>query len=290
MHQSKLGDQPRRPQEKYTPPQPMGVKDELIHNGNNRYRINTCPKCGGKKSKVSELCWSCWNASKRPPIDEVVYMFDGTRCRKIPLTKDKYALVYAEHYDWLMQWNWTAWAGDKIGKNFYAAAGFNSGEKIVMMHNVIGEKYGMTKCDHKNLVTLDNRAINLRQCDFGQNAINRALSRNNKSGFNGVYWNKEYKGWVAHIRVKRRGIRLGIFDDKRDAARVRDAAAIHYFGEFATINLINDVGSDLPQQGRQKYGKRPASRVYPVFETSVRQFCKTHPTWKEMFGTRPQVP
>ncbi|WP_369127557.1 HNH endonuclease [Xenorhabdus bovienii] len=41
--------------------------------------------------------------------------------------------------------------------------------------------------DHINRIRNGNRITNLRECDFSENARNRKIQTNNKSGINGVH-------------------------------------------------------------------------------------------------------
>ncbi len=51
--------------------------------------------------------------------------------------------------------------------------------------------------NHINHNGLDNRKNNLRICTNSQNICNCLTSKNNKSGYKGVYWSKERKKWCA---------------------------------------------------------------------------------------------
>jgi len=54
--------------------------------------------------------------------------------------------------------------------------------------------------DHINGNTLDNRESNLRACLTRENSRNRGLSKNNTSGFKGVYFSRVTNSWAAHIK------------------------------------------------------------------------------------------
>lgn len=82
--------------------------------------------------------------------------------------------------------------------------------------------------DHINHDGLDNRIINLRVVSRHESDKNRALSKRNKSGFNGVRWEERLKKWGVSIRVNKKTIRLGWFADKNDAIQCRQNANIKY--------------------------------------------------------------
>ena len=72
--------------------------------------------------------------------------------------------------------------------------------------------------DHINGIRSDNRWENLREANRKQNCENRAVQKNNTSGYVGVYWLKNCKKWCARIKHNKKYVPLGLFDDKRDAA------------------------------------------------------------------------
>lgn len=55
------------------------------------------------------------------------------------------------------------------------------------------------------------------------------LSKNNTSGFKGVYWNKEKGKWVAQITFRRKNYNLGRYDNIEDAVAARKAAEERFF-------------------------------------------------------------
>jgi hypothetical protein len=64
-----------------------------------------------------------------------------------------------------------------------------------------------------------------------------------------VHFNPRAKKWEANICAgeiqangKRRKMYLGVFTDAVVAAHAYDAAAIKYFGEFASLNFPDDRG------------------------------------------------
>ena len=103
--------------------------------------------------------------------------------------------------------------------------------------------------DHKNGNFLDNQKKNLRICDAKGNARNKAISRNNLSGFKGISFKRRCKSrpWEASIKADYKRIYLGTFSTKEEAAKAYDSAALRYFGEFARLNfpLTNDNKSSI---------------------------------------------
>lgn len=90
--------------------------------------------------------------------------------------------------------------------------------------------------DHINNNPLDNRKINLRICNRSQNLINRRLLGFNTSGFRGV--SKFRNKWQAYINYDRKRIHLGHFENKTDAAKAYNIAALKYHGEFVRLNNV----------------------------------------------------
>jgi hypothetical protein len=92
------------------------------------------------------------------------------------------------------------------------------------------------KIDHKDGNDINNRIDNLRIGTQGQNCMNTKSYSNNKSGHRGVFWydyGNYFAKWQANIRVNKKLIILGWFDNFEDAVAARLEAEDKYFGEFA---------------------------------------------------------
>ncbi len=147
--------------------------------------------------------------------------------KKISLTQGFEALVDDEDYERLSAFKWNVHMGGK--NNFYAARRVN--KKNLLMHHVI---YPISKpfcVDHIDGNGCNNQKNNLRVCLHKNNLCNAAISKNNTSGFKGVYWQKGK--WVAAISPNGKCIYLGRFSDPKEAAKVYDTAAEFHYGEFA---------------------------------------------------------
>lgn len=94
-------------------------------------------------------------------------------------------------------------------------------------------RYGVwpNNLDHKDCFTGNNWINNLREATESQNKGNSRIYSNNTSGFKGV--SLQNGRWRAVIKVNKKKISLGMFDEKEHAALAYKNAAVKYFGEFA---------------------------------------------------------
>jgi len=156
--------------------------------------------------------------------------------RRIPLVNSKkYAIVDAEDYYSLSKYTW--WAFEKNG--LYKALRLTkelSWKCPIFMHREIINAPKGKLVDHINLNGLDNRKVNLRLATVLQNNRNQR-GQNKTSKYKGVYYNRQMKRWIAKIGRNYRNIHLGCFKNELDAAKVYDAAAKKYYGEFAYLNF-----------------------------------------------------
>ena len=102
----------------------------------------------------------------------------------------------------------------------------------VQMHKLI--RPGCAEIDHRDGDGLNNRRQNLRRAGPAENRRNRAIQRNNRSGFRGVH--RHPYGWVARIG-KGRDRYLGLFSTLIAAAQAYDRAARRRFKSFARFNF-----------------------------------------------------
>lgn len=162
---------------------------------------------------------------KRTWTKKIRPLRDLGHCLGIELSDGSIALVDYCDRAIVEGWNWSA-KPDRCG-NVYAHRG--SG----MLHAAILGR----RADHRDGNTLDNRRSNLRPASSAENARNRRLASNNKTGFKGVSLRRDRGTYLASIRFNGRLKKLGTFADKVSAARAYDAAALVAFGDFAFLNF-----------------------------------------------------
>jgi hypothetical protein len=153
--------------------------------------------------------------------------------KKIPLSKNKFAIVDDDLYEYLMQWNWhTSYRG-----TWYAARK-DGRDKTVYMHRVIMDAIPGKEVDHRDGNGLNNTRSNLRVVSHKENLRNQKRSSANTSGYKGVSWHKRGHKWQAYITVDQQHIHLGLHSKKEDAACVYNKAAMQHFGLHARLNPL----------------------------------------------------
>ena len=154
--------------------------------------------------------------------------------KKIQLTKNKFALVDDDMFEYLNQFRWHYNKGRGVGRAQRSTSRKDPGGKTsIFMHRSIMNVPKDMQIDHINGNGLDNRIVNLRVCTNVENNRNKNVIKRNTSGITGVSWNKNYQKWHTYIKSNYQHIFLGYFSDKKDAIKVRKQAEEKYFGEFA---------------------------------------------------------
>ena len=158
--------------------------------------------------------------------------------KTIKLTKDKVAIVDDEDYERVNAFKWQFLAASKNGDGYACRdiwiAGGKGKHYSYKLHHFIMNSDNTCVIDHINRDKLDNRKLNLRFATDAQNNYNVGLKSNNKSGYNGVYYDPKSNKWIAQILHKY----LGGYNTKEDAALEYNKKAKQLFGEFAYLNTI----------------------------------------------------
>lgn len=129
--------------------------------------------------------------------------------------------------------NWNArYAGSSASSNShpmgYAQIGVCG--KSYLAHRVIWllmkKAWPTDQIDHINGNKSDNRFENLREVTNTENSKNKAITKRNKSGVQGVFWLASRKTWIANIGLNSRTKHLGSFKTREDAILARKNAEI----------------------------------------------------------------
>jgi|SRR5215469_1492875 len=126
------------------------------------------------------------------------------------------------------------WVAIRIpnSKTLYVA---RKSRSVYLHRHILNYSQRDPRVDHKNGDGLDNRKDNLRPATGSLNIANQGIKLY-RSLPKGVSLRKDTGKYSAKIGVNGRTLHLGEFSNKNTAALAYDAAARHYFGEFARTN------------------------------------------------------
>ncbi len=157
--------------------------------------------------------------------------------KKIALSKDAWALVDDDDYEWLILHLW------HLDRHGYAQRKQKReiGNTTVRMHREIVNAPPGMDVDHADRNPLNNQKSNLRICSRSQNKQNQRIYRNNTSGFKGVSLHKQTGKWQASIGERGRYVYLGLFLSAEEAAIAYNAEAKERHGEFALLNKVGGI-------------------------------------------------
>jgi hypothetical protein len=151
----------------------------------------------------------------------------GTMTKVIPLTQGKFALVDDRDYGYLSQWSWNACHSEA---DYYYAARTVKGRVIRMHREIMKPPKGMV-VDHIDGNCLNNQRSNLRLVSIRENALNRKVNKNNKSGHRNVSWILGY--WRVQLAVNGKNhIFPEKFDDPDRAGEFARQMRHKYYGQF----------------------------------------------------------
>jgi hypothetical protein len=154
----------------------------------------------------------------------------------------KHALVDDEWFDYLNQWTWQAYFHRYT---WYALRCVGSASKgtyrHIYMHREVLEFVPNGKMvDHINKNGLDNRIENLRVCTNSENRRNSKIQRNNTLGYKGIALDKRTNTYRVRLNVNGKRRSFGYYPDVETAAKKYDELAKEFYGEFASLNFIEE--------------------------------------------------
>lgn len=134
-------------------------------------------------------------------------------------------------------WSWSLFKGHNT---YYAARRTpRPNRKTILMHREVTDCPKGMMVDHINRNGLDNRRANLRVCTMSENMMNRTKTKQNSTGYKGVYHTDDSKvnPYKAKIQKDKKVYCIGRYSTAKEAARAYDAKAKELFGEFAKLNF-----------------------------------------------------
>jgi len=152
--------------------------------------------------------------------------------KEIIITRGEVTIVDDENFEELSQYKWYLMDGF-VGRTVKE----NGKRTTIYMHRVVAEAPKGVSVYHLNGNKLDNRRENLWLEKGSARMHKRKKNMAHSSQYRGVYWAKEKKIWIAEIKVNKKHLRLGYFEDEKEAAIAYDAAACKYYGPLAQTNF-----------------------------------------------------
>lgn len=157
--------------------------------------------------------------------------------KEIKLTQGKVTIVDDDDYDMLMEGTWQA----HYEKHRWYVTGRYKGKQYRMHRLIMKETDPKTVIDHKNGDGLNNQKRNLRRATTSQNISNGRIRQNFTSKYKGVHWDKFNNKWRVQVQSQEGIVRLGRFGNEVHAALAYNDMAVKIQGEFARINLIDEL-------------------------------------------------
>lgn len=95
--------------------------------------------------------------------------------------------------------------------------------------------------DHIHGVHMGDGVDNLQEATNQQNTQKQRKSKNNTSGYRGVYWCKSSEKWQASIRIDGKNNHLGYYDTPEEAHTVYENKAKEVYGDFYIDHTLREL-------------------------------------------------
>ena len=128
---------------------------------------------------------------------------------RVPITKRDgtivaHALVSDEDFEWVMRWKWRMIGGQYAGRTVYDRERKRA-DTIYLHRALMGLRAGdAEQVDHVNRDKLDNRRENLRLVTPGEQAQNKGVRSDSRSGLRGACWvgKRSLRPWQGRVQVR----------------------------------------------------------------------------------------
>jgi hypothetical protein len=120
-----------------------------------------------------------------------------------------------------------------IGNGYYCVQLHNKKYKIHRLIFLMYKGYLPEYIDHIDCNKLNNKIENLRESTKTQNSLNQKIGIRNKSKYKNVSWDKFTKKWLVALKINKKSIKIGRFNDIELADLVATEARNKYYCEFA---------------------------------------------------------
>jgi len=110
-------------------------------------------------------------------------------------------------------------------RGYYIVSLYKNGKRTMKkIHRLVAEHFidnpNNCECvDHIDRDRTNNSISNLRWCSYSENNRNSTKQKNCSSAYKGVSYYKQYKKWRCQIRVDRKQIHIGYYDNEIDSAK-----------------------------------------------------------------------
>jgi hypothetical protein len=151
--------------------------------------------------------------------------------KNIVLHNGMTAIVDACDFPWLSRHKWRAHWNRKANRFYVRRRVMNNGVSAsVSLHRVIMNAPKGLVVDHIDGNPLNNVRSNLRLCSQSQNAKNRRVNANSRTGIRGVSYREDLRNpWRAIICVDGKRLTVGNFSTLAEAATARLKAEEKYY-------------------------------------------------------------
>ena len=181
---------------------------------------------------------TCFNQNEIEVTEEGVWIYTFNRQQE-PSGK---FLIDKEDLEKVLIKKWRYWKGNYYTGNY---------KPISIWRYLINPKENQV-VDHINGNRADNRKTNLRLCTQHENSFNRTLSKQNKSGVAGVWFDKERNKWASEIKFNSKKCFLGRYKSLEDAVFVRYYAETKIFKDFRNTRNDKRILSIITTCGRKE--------------------------------------